>query len=309
LRGDKIISLLPGLTELVCALGLEDQLIGKSHECDYPHSITDRPVLTGPKYSVTEESSSDEIQKSIQFLLSKALSIYEVDDEELIRLSPDVILTQDHCEVCAVSIGDLTKSVREALGEDTRILSASPTDLESVMNSFEEIAQELGTEKEGARLVNSIRQRYDEISDRTRDFKRPDVVAIEWIDPLMTGGNWMPEMIDIAGGNSLLARAGEHSPWIEWNTIREADPDILLIVPCGYSIEKTKGEMHTLEQKPGWTDLKAVRQKQVFILDGNHYFNRPGPRIKESVEILARIFHPREFRDDLSSFGWVRYRN
>lgn len=305
----RIVSLLPGLTELVCALDLEDHLEGRSHECDFPRSITDRPVLTSSNYPHTDELDNRQIHNSITNLLQHALSIYKVDDEKLIDLKPDIILTQDHCEVCAVSTSDLTDAVRKSLGPDTEIVSASPSDLQTVFNSFVDIAESLGVQKSGELLVDKIQSRFDEIRHKVKNLQRPNVVAIEWIDPLMTGGNWMPEMIEIAGGTPLLAEAGEHSPWIEWEKIEACNPDVILILPCGYSIEKTRSEMGTLTNRKSWKELKAVQSDRVYILDGNHYFNRPGPRIMESVEILAEIFQPDLFRGQSDQAGWVRYRS
>jgi iron complex transport system substrate-binding protein len=298
---------LPGLSELVCRLGLEKQLIARSHECDFPDSVQKRPAITAPKYSVEPGDNSSGIHEKVSYLLRNALSVYEVNDERLMELNPNIILTQDHCEVCAVSESDLSESVRSALGENIRIISVSPNDLRSVFASFKQIASALGVPEKGDQLVEEIQNRFDEIKIRTAQSDKPDVVALEWMDPLMTGGNWMPELVEIAGGTNQLSTAGEHSEWIGWETIRENDPDILLLVPCGYSIEKTLGEMQHLEQKTGWEELKAVQQRRVYILDGNHYFNRPGPRLKESAEILAHIFHPSLFKNGENSSGWVQY--
>lgn len=303
----KVVSLLPGLTELVCALGFEKNLEGRSHECDYPPAVQNLPVLTKPKYSVTPDQGGKEIHESISGLLQNALSVYEVDDDLLVSLSPDLILTQDHCEVCAVSMADLKASVIESIGPDAEVVSVSPADLDSVFDSFIKIASGLGVRERGVKLAEQIRQRFDEIRAQVRETTRPDVVAIEWVEPLMTGGNWMPEMIEIAGGSNRLAEAGKHSPWTDWESIRQADPEILLVLPCGYSIEKTLTEMSVLEGKESWEDLKAVQKNQVYILDGNHYFNRPGPRIKESVEILAHIFHPELFKNPVGEAGFIRY--
>ncbi|MDZ7757205.1 cobalamin-binding protein [Rhodohalobacter sp.] len=302
-----MVSLLPGLTELVCKLGLQDRLVGRSHECDFPKSVTDLPVLTSPGYPHTPDSESGEIHRSVTGLLQKALSIYDVDDDTLIDLNPDIILTQDHCEVCAVTQDDLSSAVKQALGQTTEVVSVSPTDLEGVCQSFIDVADTLGVRQRGEELAGSIQSRFDEIRSVTAQLPAPDVVAIEWIEPLMTGGNWMPEMIEIAGGVPHLATAGKHSPWQLWEDVVACDPDVLLIVPCGFGISKTKEEMTSITEKESWQDLTSVRQNEVYLLDGNHYFNRPGPRIKESVEILAEIFHPDVFKDRIDPNGWVRF--
>lgn len=300
---------MPGLTELVCALGLERQLIGRSHACDYPESVTNLPVLTSVNYSHASNSQSDDIHESVTRLLEKALSIYDVDEELLKRLSPGIILTQDHCEVCAVSFDELHKAVSKTLGDKTQILSVSPSTLQGIFKSFQDIADALGVSKKGRDLVEGIQNRFDGIQDKTKKSEKPGVVALEWLDPLMTGGNWMPEMIKIAGGVPHLAEAGKHSPWCKWDDIHSLDPDILLVVPCGYGINKTMGEMNTLTKNDGWRDLAAVKNNRVYILDGNHYFNRPGPRIKTSVEILAEIFHPEEFDRHHEESGWLQYQS
>lgn len=291
----------------MCALGLESRLTGRSHECDYPASITERPVLTRPKYSTGTHQTSPDIHWEITHLLQQALSVYEVDSEKLAELNPDTILTQDHCDVCAVSMADLKNSVLQTLGAETEIISVSPSDLESIFESFKLIGGKLGVAAKATELVESIKTRFDEIRNITSALPKPEVVAIEWMDPLMAGGNWIPEMIEIAGGRSNLTSAGEHSGWIEWDKIRNADPDILLILPCGYSIGQTLNEMDTLEEKPGWSGLKSVQQNRVYILDGSHYFNRPGPRIRESVEILTQIFHPDIFDRETKHPGWKHY--
>jgi len=303
----KIVSLLPGLTELVCALGLEDRLKGRSHECDHPGSVTALPALTSANYRGSAESDSRHIHDSVMSLLHNALSIYDVDEEKLIEIDPDIILTQDHCEVCAVSYGDLSEAVKETLGRDTKIISASPTSLNEICRSFIDIAAALGVRRRGEELVMNIQSRFDEIRKITRKLSKPNVVAIEWIDPIMTGGNWMPEMIEIAGGVPHLAKAGEHSPWCNWEDIVSIDPDILLVLPCGYGINKTLSEMSRLTKKEHWRELTAVRQQSVYILDGNHYFNRPGPRIRNSVEILTEIFHPDQFGCQNKGNGWIRF--
>jgi len=293
----------------VCKLGLESHLSGRSHECDYPESVAELPVLTSPRYKVSDDQENSQIHQSVTELLKNALSIYEVDEENLLKIQPDVILTQDHCEVCAVSLSDLSQSLRSELGKSCDIISASPIDLRSMLESFQTVAGQLGVAERGEELVQSIRQRFSHLQQITGDLQKPNVVAIEWIDPLMTGGNWMPELIDIAGGVSMLATAGEHSPFISWDKIRAADPDFLLILPCGYPIRRTLPEMQTLETNPGWNSLNAVQSGNVYILDGNHYFNRPGPRVADSAEILAQLFHPTVY-DSSNSYldtGWVRY--
>ncbi len=302
----RIASLLPGLTELVHKLGSGNNLVGRSHECDFPHQVKDLPVLTEPKYSHSEELSSSQIHLSVSDLLKHGLSVYKVFEERLQECKPDVVLTQDHCEVCAVSMKDLDNAIQKFLGKKVKITSVEPSSLDEVLDSFITIAEAINKKESGKHLVDSIKAGFNEISQAVKNQKKPDVVSIEWLDPLMTGGNWMPELVEIAGGNNLLSEPGKHSPWIEWEKIKKADPDILLILPCGFTISKTLTELNTLIDLDGWGDLKAVRNDNVYLLDGNHYFNRPGPRIIDSAEILAEILHPSIFKNKYQNKGWVR---
>lgn len=303
----RIASLLPSLTEVVCKLGFENQLVCRSHECDFPPSITHLPVVTEPKYSVSKTDQSGDIHQSITELLQQGLSIYRVDDEKLAKLQPDIIFTQDHCEVCAVSFHDLELAIQKYLDKGVDVVSVSPATLDEIFDSFITVANALNCVEKGKELVKSIQGRLQEIRKKAADQYKPNVVAIEWMDPLMTGGNWMPELIEIAGGINRLSTAGEHSPWIEWEKIIEADPDILLLLPCGYSIKKTLQEVDNLTGADQWKNLKAVKKNQVYILDGNQYFNRSGPRIEESAEILAEIFHPQLFEPTLEKAGWIHF--
>jgi len=288
-------------------LGLQDRLVGRSHECDYPTTVSDLPILTSVNYPHSSGSESLQIHHSITELLQKALSIYDVDDKTLIDLNPDIILTQDHCEVCAVSYDDLSSAVKEALGNSTEIVSASPTSLAEVCQSFVEVADALGVRRRGEELTKSIQSRFDEIQNKTTQLPKPNVVAIEWIDPLMTGGNWMPELLDAAGGRELFGTAGAHSPWTTWEQMRAADPDAIVILPCGFDLERTRSEAASMRELPGWSELTAVREGRVAITDGHRYFNRPGPRLTDSTEILAEILHPGSFAPSHAGSGWEAF--
>ncbi len=302
----RIVSLLPGLTELVYKLGCGNNLVGRSHECDFPKQVKELPVLTKPKYLHSEEMSSSQIHSSVSDLLKHGLSVYKVFEDRLQECAPDVVLTQDHCEVCAVSMKDLDNAIRKFLGKNVKITSVEPSSLNEVLDSFITIAEAINKSESGKLLVDIIKTRFNEISQEVKNQNKPDVVSIEWLDPLMTGGNWMPELVEIAGGKNLLSEPGKHSPWIEWEKIRNADPDILLILPCGFTISKTLTEINSLIDLDGWGELKAVKSENVYLLDGNHYFNRPGPRIIDSAEILAEIFHPSMFKNKYQNKGWVR---
>lgn len=303
----RIVSLLPGLTELVCKLGLKENLAGRSHECDYPEDIAHVPVLTAPKYPSTVNKNSRDIHQSVTELLRQGLSVYRVFAEKLAELKPDIILTQDHCEVCAVTFNDLKTAAETFLDKETEIISVSPANLNEIFDSFIMISNALGKPKKGLLLIEKLQSRFQDIQHKLMNRVKPSVVAIEWMDPLMTGGNWMPELIEIAGGRNQLSEKGKHSPWTCMEKLLDADPDILLILPCGYTIPKTLSEIKLLTQKKNWPRLKSVKENQVYILDGNSYFNRSGPRLLESVEILTQVLHPDLFEPTLHHKGWIHF--
>lgn len=301
----RIVSLLPSITEIVSALGKQDQLVGRSHECDFPPEVTSLPACTEPKFDA--EGNSYQIDQRVKALLQEGLSIYRVDEEVLADLDPDIILTQDHCEVCAASVDEVKEAVHQRLGEDVRVVSVSPSDLSSVIDAIRAIALAIDAEEAMEELTARMKSRLREIQDKVTDLRRPDLLAVEWLDPLMVAENWVPQLIQLAGGNPVGAESGAHSPDISWGTIKRYDPDILTIMPCGYSIDQTLADMSHLTSREGWQNLRAVKNKQVFILDGHHYFNRPGPRLVESTKILAEILHPSLFREGQEHHprGWI----
>lgn len=308
---NRIVSLIASSTEIVCALGLEDQLIGRSHECDYPLSVSRLPICTAPKFST--EGTSGEIDRRVKGLLQQALSIYRVDADLLKQLRPTHIITQTQCEVCAVSLKEVEQALREwitpgpAAEATPTLIPLAPNALSDVWADIQRVADAMGVSERGRALVQRLQERMAAIVKKTEPLvRRPRTAAIEWIDPLMAGGNWMPELIGMAGGINLFGEAGKHSPWMTWEALIQADPEVILILPCGFDIPRTRKELPTLTEHPAWPALKAVRAKQVYLLDGNQYFNRPGPRLAESLEILAEIFHPDRFRFGHEGTGWVR---
>jgi len=302
----RIVSLIASATEIVCALGFEDQLVGRSHECDYPLSVKQLPQLTTPKFKV--EGSSLEIDQRVKAILLDALSVYQVDPRLLEELQPTHIITQSQCEVCAVSLKDVELAVCEFTSSKPVIVSLEPNSLDDVWADIRRVGESLGAADRAENLIGQIESRMDDIVQRTHWLEsNPTVAYIEWIDPLMAGGNWMPELVDIAGGVNLFGEAGKHSPWMTWDELLEKDPDIIFVSPCGFDIERTLQEMHLLTEKPEWKSLKAVAAGRVFVADGNQYFNRPGPRLIESLEILAEIIHPNVFHFGHEGKGWVRY--
>jgi len=286
----RIVSLLASGTEIVCALGEQGQLVGRSHECDYPASVKALPQVTSPKYPF--DGTSYEIHQQVQAVLQEGLSVYRVDSEKLKALAPDVLVTQTQCEVCAVSPGDLEATCGAWLGQNTPIVDLSPYTLGDIWSDVTKVAAALGIPQRGEELVRSLRGRMDAIAAKTRTLDHPRVAVIEWIAPIFTGGNWMPELVEIAGGMPLLGKSGVHSPVCEPAMLAAAAPEVIVVTPCGFDLARTRAEFPVLTAIPGWKELPAVRAGRVFIADGNAYFNRSGPRIVESAEILAEILHP-----------------
>lgn len=286
----RIVSLIASSTEIVNALGAGSAQVARSHECDRPPEVRDIPAITRPKFKV--EGSSREIDKAVRALVEQGLAVYEVDAEALKAANPDVILTQDQCEVCAVSLADVERAVCAWTGSAPRILSLRPHTMADIYSDVREIGRAIGRKAEAEALVSRMLQRLEAVSAAVAGRAKPRLAYIEWIDPPMSGGHWMPELIETAGGINLFGDAGAKSPWIEWRQVREADPDVVLVSPCGYDIPVTRREMQVLKDNPMWNGLRAVREGSVFIADGNAYFNRPGPRLVDSAEILGEILHP-----------------
>jgi len=301
----RIVTLLPSATEIVAALGFGNQLVGRSHECDFPCSVTSLPALTEPKFK--PEGTSAEVDRSVKRIVADALSVYRVDAVRLRELKPDVIVTQSQCEVCAVSERDVEAAVAEWIGAPPRIVSLAPYALDDVFDDIERVAKVLGVPERGAELVAKLCARMAAIETSAQAAgAQPSIAVIEWIDPLMSAGNWMPELVAMAGGANLFGRAGEHSPWLKFEQIAALDPEVIMISPCGFGIERTRSEYASLSGIKGWSSLRAVRGQRVFIADGNQYFNRPGPRLVESLEILAEILHPELFRFGHRGSGFIR---
>lgn len=240
-------------------------------------------------------------------MLKNALSVYQIDEKKLQQMQPDIIITQAQCEVCAVSLKDVETAVCEWVESRPQIVSLEPNQLSDIWKDFINIAEALGVKEQGHELVSQLKQRMNKIAQKTKKFpQKPMVVCIEWIEPLMSAGNWMPELIEMGGGINLFGVAGEHSPWMSWEQLLEANPDVILVMPCGFNLSRSKTEMSSLSQKPEWSQLNAVQNQQVYLTDGNQYFNRPGPRLVESLEIIAEILHPTHFDFHHQQSGWER---
>jgi iron complex transport system substrate-binding protein len=299
----RIVSLIASATEIACALGFEDQIVGRSHECDYPESVQRLPICTQPKFE--PDGTSYEIDQRVKAIVQEGLSVYRVDGAKLRDLEPDVIVTQSHCEVCAVSLRDVERAVCAWLRSCPQLVSLAPNSLADVWTSIEQVADALKVPQRGAEVIRHLQERMRAIAERTRGLAhRPTVACIEWIDPLMAAGNWMPEMVEMAGGVNRFGIAGTHSPWMTWEQLYEADPEVLILMPCGFDIAQTRRDLPVLMSKPEWPRLQAVRGGRVFLADGNQYFNRPGPRLVESLEILAELLHPELFAFGHEGTGW-----
>ncbi len=299
------MTLLPSATEIVCALGFEDQLVGRSHECDYPPSITKLPALTAPTFNV--EGTSVEIDERVRDIVGRALSVYRIDAATLAEVRPDLIITQSQCDVCAVSMSEVEAAVSRWTGTRPTIVSLAPYRLADVWKDIETVATALGAAERGVELAGRLKQRCAAIEKCAAMLsERPGVACIEWIEPLMGAGNWMPEMVAMAGAFSVFGKSGEHSPYVAFEELARRDPDIVIIAPCGFAIERTMKEFALLQSKPAWAGMKAVRDGRVFVADGNQYFNRSGPRLVDSLEILAEIVHPEAFHFGHEGSAWRR---
>lgn len=301
----RIVSLIASATEIVCALGFESHLVGRSHECDYPESVQRLPICTRPKFD--PDGTSYEIDQRVKAILQEGLSVYRVDGDKLRELEPDVIVTQSHCEVCAVSLRDVERAVCTWLSACPQLVSLAPNGLADVWTSIEQVALALKVPERGAEVIQHLQGRMRAIAEKTREIeRRPRVACIEWLDPLMAAGNWMPELVEMAGGISCFGVAGAHSPWMTWEQLYAADPEVIVLLPCGFDIPRTRRDLPVLTNRPEWSRLRAVQSGRVFLADGNQFFNRPGPRLVESLEILAELLHPELFAFGHEGTGWQK---
>ncbi|MEZ5979613.1 MAG: cobalamin-binding protein [Planctomycetota bacterium] len=287
----RIASLLPSATEMVCAVGARDELVGVSHECDFPHGVERLPILTRPRKALPRASGA--IDRAVREILEDALAVYEIELERLESVRPDVVVTQDLCDVCAVSLDDVRAALSKLAREDVAIVNTRPGRLADVWDDVRRIGAALGREEEGERVARELAARCEAIGERARAWlersgeRRPRVLTIEWLDPVMVGGTWMPELVELAGGEALVTEPGEHAPTLRLDELRDLDPDVVLVKPCGFDLERTTSELDLLRTNLPWTEWRAVREGRVVVADGNAYFNRPGPRLVESLEILA----------------------
>ncbi|HBP87676.1 MAG TPA: cobalamin-binding protein [Nitrospirales bacterium] len=301
-----IVSLIPSGTEMVCTLGCRDQLVGRSHECDFPSDITHLPVCT--QATVDSDGTSQAIQTQVSQRLQGALSLYEVLIDRIQDLQPDIIVTQTQCEVCAVSAHEVQRALHDLVGSSPTLVSLGAQDLSGVWDDLIRVAECLGQQAALQEFLNQAHQRMQDISVRSQQrTSSPTVACIEWMEPLMAAGNWVPELVRLAGGQSVFGQPGKHAPWITWEALAASDPDILLLMPCGFSLARIQKELPVITSHPFWPQLRAVQNQKVFLTDGNQFFNRPGPRLVESLEILAEIFHPAYFQFGHEGQGWQQW--
>ena len=287
----KVVSLLPSATEIISRLGLEKHLVGVSHECDFPASVVSLPKLTSS--SINTELSSSNIHKSVMEVMKNAVSVYDLDLELLTSLKPDFIITQDLCDVCAVSFEQVEQACQEVLDKNTRIISLKPKMLGDIWHDVQNVANQLSVNEKGREFHDEKESRIKAIQKRLRGATAPKVLTIEWIDPIYIGGMWLPEMITLVGGKVCIAESGQPAPAVNREDLEKIEPDVVVIKPCGYKLEQTLKELELLKkQLPDWE-----KPPRIYLVDGNSYFNRPGPRILDSLEILAYCTYPDLYLD------------
>ncbi len=301
----RIVSLIASATEIVHALGLGEFQVGRSHECNYPPEVAGLPVCTRPTFPIGGDSR--EIDRQVKEKLRSAASLYEVFPEVLDALAPTHIVTQTQCRVCAVSADDVRGALSRTVASRPEVIALEPDGLAGIWDGMRSVALACGVPDRGEAVVDSLTIRLEKIAAQVRDAERPTVACIEWPEPLMAAGNWAPELVEIAGGRNLFGVAGQHSPWLEWKDLAAADPEVIVVAPCGYGLERTRAEMHWLTERAEWAGLSAVRNGKVYLADGDQYLHRPGPRVVESARVLAEILHPGAFSPEMRGAAWERW--
>ena len=295
----KIVSLIPSATEIIFALGLCDNLVGISHECDYPKEILKLPKLTTSR--IKTEQSSIKIDYDIKKILEKSLSVYEVKSDLLRKLDPDVIITQSQCSVCAVSLKDVEECLRKFINRKPLLIDLKPNTFNEVLNDINRVGEKLNKKSESQILIKNIKNEISKIKEKTSHSNIKNVLCIEWIEPIMAAGNWVPQLVEFAGGKSVLAKSGKNSNFIKLEYINFKEVDIVIFMPCGFDIKRSKEEI----SKANVDYLSNLKDKKTFIVDGNKYFNRPGPDLLESTRILAEIIHPDIFPAKQNIKRWI----
>lgn len=309
----RLVSLLASATEMIAALGCLDQLVGRSHECDYPPEVQSLPVVSTVQIDIDTDSAriDAQIKQLAQSKFApreaalKALSIYAIDIEQLETLKPDVIFTQTQCEVCAVSERDVIRALQHLSGLQPRLVSLAPHRLSDVWEDVLRVGRAVGRYEQAQELVRGYQQRLERLRSATHQLGvRPRITVLEWLDPLMAAGNWTPELVAYAGGENVFGEVGMHSPWLSWEELKAADPDVLVLSPCGFTLERTMVDVALLRQHPAWQSLRAVQNGRVYAIDGNQYLNRSGPRLVESAELLGHALWGERLGIEVDGNAW-----
>jgi iron complex transport system substrate-binding protein len=290
----RIVSFLPSATEMVYALGLEDRLVGVTHECDFPSSVKQKPVVVRSAVPV-ETMTEPEIDKAVSERINAGLSVYEVDETLLRTLAPDLILVQDLCDVCAPSGNEVSRALKVLSGRPD-IVHLSPKSLAGIFQNIQDIGNAAGCPATAEQWVRESSENLQKITAITRQLPyRPRVFCMEWLDPLYCSGHWVPEMVQIAGGVDELSQKGSDSVQVSWDAVRRWAPEVLIVMPCGCHLSKVLELVPKLAAFPGWAEIPAVKKRQVFAVDASSYFARPGPRVMQGIELLAHLIHPEVF--------------
>jgi iron complex transport system substrate-binding protein len=306
----RVVSLLPSCTEIVHALGCDDFLVGRSHECDFPPEARNLPICTRSR--IDSSQSSRAIHESVASKLKHrgADPLYELDGEILRQLEPDLILTQAQCDVCAIDEQLVLTEVKKWKGKNVKVVSLSPKKLPDLWTDIMSAANAMGVADRGKSLLQELKKRVVDVIEKTCVLeKRPSVCVLEWFDPLMLSGNWVPDLVEMSGGKNLVTQSGKPSATTTFQQLKKRNPDVLILVPCGFDLKRSESELPTLSRIDGWHSLKAVRENRVYLVDGNAYVNRPGPRLVDSIEVFAEILHPEKFSFEFKNKAWKHLSN
>ena len=300
----RICSFLPSATEIIYLLGLEDNLFGVTHECDYPEGAKTKLKLT---QNLLNASTSFEIDSAVRESLKGGRGVYSINEENLNNAAPDIIFTQELCEVCAVPYGEIFRASRK-LSSFPEIISLDTFTLSDILQSIVNVAKKCGKEEKGKSIIRKLEERIETAKEISSSQEKKRVLFIEWVDPIMSCGHWMPELIDIAGGQDLFGVSGENSKIIDWEDVLSASPDYLIIAPCGFKTARARDEARYLTKLAGWEKIPAVKNKKVYVADGHAYFSRPGPRIVDGLEILVSILNPsRTYAEKYGDAKYLRF--
>ncbi len=293
----KIYSFLPSATEIVYSLGLGDQLCGVTHECDYPPEAKTKPVVVQSLMDASNLTQR-EIDERVVESMTHGHGLYKINREILQRNKPDIVITQELCDVCSVSLRDVLKTVHE-LSRECKVISLTPKGLDGVLEDIVTVGSACGVEERARRIVGAFRRRIEMVQERTRNLKKPRVFSMEWFDPIFASGHWVPEMVSICGGKDELGRAGQDSRRIRWEDVVSYNPEIVILMPCGFNLKRTIGDLPLLQKLRGWDTLDAVKNGRVYATDSSSYYSRSGPRLIDGLEMMAKMIHPEVFGRDL----------